>query len=118
MMRKSIILLEIIFTIVLLSIIYLTTTKFIFAINEKNKINYTTTLTKLEFETTRLFLIATLQKEQCLNEIKYIDKKLYFNDNILQDNVNKFNLTKLNDVYKVEICINLYDDICQSWIIK
>jgi len=118
MMYRSMILLEIIFTVVLLSIIYLTTAKFIFAVNEKNKINYTTNLTKIEFETTRLFLLTTLKKEQNFNKIKYIDKKLFFNDDLLQNNVESFSLTKIDDSYKVDICIKLFDNICQSWIVR
>lgn len=112
------VLLEIIFTIVLLSIIYLTTSKFIFILNEKNKINYSTNLTKLEFETTRIFLMSILKTEQNLNKIRHTNNKLFFNDYLLQDKVKKFKILKVNDIYSIEICINLYDNICQSWIIK
>ena len=117
-MKKSIILLEIIFTVVLLSIIYLITVKYIYTINEKNKTNYTTNLTKIAFETTRLFLISTLKAEQNLNQISYRDKQIFYNDKLLQNKVESFDLTKINDIYKVNICINLSNNICQTWIIK
>ena len=117
-MRKSIVLLEVIFTIVLLSIIFLTTTKFLLQIIQTNKTTYTLNLTKIEFETTKLFLISILEKESSLNNIKYLDNKLYYNNNLLQENVTKYEVSSLNNIYTINICINLYDDICQTWIIK
>ena len=117
-MRKSVILLELIFVIVLLSIIFLTTTKFIFAIYDKNKSNYTTNLTKIEFESTRLFLINLLKEDRNLNSITYLDNKIYFNDNILQDNVTSFSKLENNGIYTINICVKLHNNICQKWVIK
>ncbi len=109
---------ELIFVIVLLSIIFLTTTKFIFAIYDKNKSNYTTNLTKIEFESTRLFLINILKEESNLNSIAYEDDKIYFNDNILQNNVTNFLVIENNGIFTIDICIKLHNNICQEWIIK
>ncbi len=117
-MRISLILLELIFSIVLLSIIFLTTTKVLFEVNKKNKSDFTTNLTKIEFETTKLFLTATLQKDKNLNQIIYNDNKLFFNTNLLQDNVTAFSIKQNNQIYTIDICIDLYNNICQTWIIK
>ncbi len=117
-MKKSLLLLETIVSIVLLSIIFLTTTKFLFEVNEKNKSNFTTNLTKLEFETTKLFLITTLKKDTNLNKINYENDKLFYNSNLLQKNVTNFTVSNENKIYTIDICINLYNNICQTWIVK
>jgi len=116
--RQSIILLELIFVIVLLSVIFLTTTKFLFAIQEKNKVNFTTNLTKIEFETTRLFLINKLHKDSNLSLLKYSNKALFYNGILLQNKVSSFSKSDSNNTYTINICIDLYTKICQEWIIK
>ncbi len=118
-MKKSIVLLELIFAIVLLSIIYLTTTKFLFAINEKNRSDFATNLTKIEFETTKLFLTNILREEKNLNNISYSNKNIFYNANLLQNNVTSFEISQYNETtYKIDICINIYNDICHSWNIR
>ncbi len=117
-MKKSFILLELIISIVLLSVIFLTTTTILLKVNKVNKSNLTTNLTKLEFETTKLFLINILKKEKNLNKIKYINNNLYYNNNLLQENISTFKTNKQNHLYQIDICINLYQNICQKWIIK
>lgn len=117
-MNRSIVLLEIIFSIVLLSIIFLTTSKFLFTVNEKNKTDFTTNITKIEFETTRLFLIQKLEKDGNLNKLKLEDNKLLYDNNLLLKKVTQFEISSSNDIYTINICINLYNNICQTWIIK
>jgi type II secretory pathway pseudopilin PulG len=117
-MRQSIVLVELIFVIVLLSIIFLTTTKFLFAIQDKNRVNFTTNLTKIEFETTRLFLINKLHIQSNLNLVSYSDNKIFYNGWLLQDNVSSFIISNDNNMYNIDICIDLYNNICQNWILK
>ncbi|VAY88053.1 hypothetical protein MNB_ARC-1_755 [hydrothermal vent metagenome] len=119
-MKKSIILLELIFTMVLLAIIFSTTTKFLFAINNKSNSDFTTNLTKIEFESTKLFLVNTLHHENKLTKITYSNNKLFYDTILLQNNITYFELIYNNssNTYTVKICINLYQNICQEWIIK
>jgi len=112
------ILLELIFVIVLLSIIFSTTTKFLFTIMDKNRFDFTTNLTKIEFETTKLFLTNLLHKTNNLNTIKYKNDVLLYNNILLQNNVKSFKIVENNGIYTVDICINLQNNICQTWIIK
>ncbi len=117
-MKKSVILLELIFSILLLSIIFLTSSKFIFEVYEKNKTNYTANLLKIEFESTRLFLLKLLTREHNLNNITYKNKKLYYNSSILQNNVVNFEIQKDNNLYNINLCINTNPTICQVWILR
>lgn len=117
-MTKSIILFELIVSIVLLSIIFLTTTTILLEVKEKNRLNFRTNLTKLEFETTKLFLTNILKEKQNLNQITYKDNQLFSNHNLLQENITNFSIKQQNQIYTIDICINLYINICQTWVIK
>jgi hypothetical protein len=117
-MKKSLILFELIVSIVLLSIIFLTTSKILLEVNKKNKTDFTTNLTKLEFETTKLFLTNVLYENKNLNDISYKETKIFFNSYLLQNNVTNFNIQQNNNIYTIDICINLYNNICQTWILK
>jgi hypothetical protein len=115
---KGLILFELIVVIVLSSILFLTTSNFLITIYKKDKINFSTNLTKIEFESTKLFLKQLLKKQNNLQNINYENNKLYYNLNILQNKVTKFNISKQNNIYTINICIKIRDNICQKWIIR
>ena len=117
-MKKSIILFELIISIVLLSIIFTVTSKFIFEVYTKNKQLQNNTILQLEFETTKLFFIHLLENNSTLNDIQYQDNALYFKNNLLLENVDSFKIQKNNLIYNINICIKKDDSICQNWIIK
>jgi hypothetical protein len=117
-MKKSLLLIELIFSIVILSIIFLTTNSLITDIYKKNKTNFDINITKLEFETTKLFLTKTLKTFHNLNKISYKQNNLYFENNLLQKRVTSFVINKQNNLYKIDICIKISKNICQKWIIK
>ena len=115
---NSFILLEIVFSIILLSIIFITSTKLILDINKKNKNNYSNNISKLELETTKLFLLNKLHSEYNLNYITYSDDKVFYDSNILLKNVTDFRIKKEDNTYNVYICINIYNEFCLNWILK
>ncbi len=117
-MKKSLILFELLVSVVLFSIIFLTTTTILFEVNKKNKTDFTTNLTKIELESTKLFLTKTLQSDADLNQINYKQNQLFFDKYLLQDKVTAFTIKQNNNIYTIDICINLYNNICQTWIIK
>ena len=117
-MKKSIVLFELIISIVLLSIIFTVTSKFIFEVYTKNKQLQNNTILQLEFETTKLFFIRLLENNSTLGDIKYKKSALYFKDDLLLENVDSFKLQKNNTFYNINICIKKDETICQNWIIK
>ncbi len=117
-LKPSFILLELIITIVITSIIFLISTNYLFILKDKNNSEYKINLTKIEFETTRLFILNKLHIDKDLKQLKYQNNNLYYKDNLLQNNVTSFTISNKQELYTIDICIELYDNICQQWIIK
>jgi hypothetical protein len=113
-MKRAFVLYELILSIVLASIIFITTSKLIFDLTQKNSFNYQITTAKLEFESTKMFLQNLLDKNTTLNNISYSDDKLLYDGHILLKDVISF--TKSDK--KINICINNKLNICQEWILK
>ena len=116
--KKSIILLEQIISIVLISVIFLISSKFILAINSKNKSDYSQNITKLEFETTKIFLQNMLTKEKNLDNIIYLNDTILYKNTIVQENVTKFDIINNSNIYTINFCINLYSNICEKIVLK
>ena len=112
-MKRSIVLVEVIFSIALFSIIAIYSMNILVSLYEKNKVATSNTQNNIKLETTRLFLI----KNNNFTDIKYLDSILYFQNSILLDNISKYNLTILNKLATIDICIE-NNKICQQWKIK
>jgi hypothetical protein len=117
-MKKSIIIFELILTIVISSIIFATTSKILLQLYDKNKQNYSINMTKLEFETTKLFLLNLLDNNLTLKDLLYTNSTLYYKLNILQGDVTQFKVSQSLEIYNINICIKLSSNICQNWILK
>ncbi|MGB3751347.1 MAG: hypothetical protein WA945_07235 [Arcobacteraceae bacterium] len=112
-MRKSIVLLEVIFSLLLFSIIAIVSSKMIFSVVKKNTTDTFVTQNNLVLETTRLFL----SKQDDLTKVTFNDNALFFDNHLLLNNVSKYNTTEGGDVRTIDICI--YEDtICQIWKMK
>ena len=112
-MRKSVVLVEVIFSIVLFSIIIIGSMKMIFSIYEKNNTKTFQIHNNIKLEATRLFLI----KNNNLIKLKIEDENLYYDENLLLDNISTFNITTNNLLSIIDICI-YEDEICQVWKIN
>jgi len=111
--KRSIVLLEVIFSIVLFSIIASYSMNILLSLNEKHSLTTFQTHNNIKLETTRLFLI----KNNNFENIRYDNSILYFKHNILLDNISLYNLTILDNIATINICI--YENkICQKWKIK
>ena len=108
--KKSLILIEVIFSIALFSIIATYSLNILFNLYEKKEITSFTTNKNILLETTRLFLL----KYNNFDNIKYDNKKLYCNNNLLLNNVSQYNLNITNNIVNINICLD-EDSICQSW---
>ena len=112
-MKKSVVLVEVIFSIVLFSIIIIGSMKMIFSLYEKNNTKTFQTHNNIKLESTRLFLI----KNNNLSLLKLEDENLYFDENLLLDNISTFKISTDNSLSTIDICI--YEDmICQVWKIN
>jgi len=107
-MKKSIVLLELIFAIVLFSIISIITSKTILKMYKKDFNTRNILNTNLQLESTRLYII----KQNNLNNITFKNNKLFYDDNLLLKDVTKFAINKTIKYNSVVICIK---NICQNW---
>ena len=112
-MRQSIVLLEVVFSLLLFSIVAIVSSKMIFALVEKNTTDTFITENNLVLETTRLFLA----KQDNLESVNLIGEELFFNSHLLLKNVSKYNTTQSGTLKIIDICI-YQDTICQVWKIK
>ncbi|MEA3498201.1 MAG: hypothetical protein U9R16_03990 [Campylobacterota bacterium] len=112
-MKRSIVLVELIFSIALFSIIAIYSMNILVSLYGKNNISTLQTQNNIKLETTRLFLI----KNNNFTDIRYIDSTLYFKNNILLDEISKYSLTISNKIATIDICIK-NNTICQKWKIK
>jgi hypothetical protein len=110
---KSIVLLELIISIVLVSIISLISLDFTFSLYKQNQKNIILNIIKIDLESTKLFL--NINK---FDKISYKNKTIKYNNNILLQNVSKFNYSSSNDLTKVDICIYNKYEVCKQWIMK
>ncbi len=106
------VLLELIFSIVLFSIIGLISTNISLNLYKKNHTNRYLTFSNLTLETTRLFLVRN-----GVENISFDDEELYFKTDLLLKNVSSFQLLKSGTIATVDICID-NNSICQQWKIK
>ncbi|MEA3315752.1 MAG: hypothetical protein U9Q30_07860 [Campylobacterota bacterium] len=80
---------------------------------KNHKISTKTTYENLLLETTRLYL----SKNNNLILIEYKNTVLYYDNNILLKNVSLFNISSLNNILDIDICISNNSN-CQNWKIK
>jgi len=112
-MKKSMVLLELIVSLLLFSILAISSSKMAFLLIKENKDTSLMVQNNLILETTRLFFTKHL------NFVAYnlIDSKLYFESHLLLENISKFELTDVGEIRTIDICI-YEDSICQVWKIR
>ena len=103
---------ELIFSIVLFSIIALITTDISFNLYKKNSTKTYQTFTNLKLETTRLFLV-----KHGISNISYSENSLYFGTDLLLDNISSYQSSVSGAIATVDICID-DNSICQQWKIR
>jgi type II secretory pathway component PulJ len=112
-MKKSILLLELIISIILISIISLISLNFTFYLYKQNNRNLNLNMAKIDLESTKLFL----QKNN-LAMISFNQNKLLYNNHLLLDNITKYKLSNENNLTFIDICIKKKYEICTNWILK
>lgn len=111
-MKSAIVLLELIFSIVLFSIIALITTDISYNLYKKKSTKIYQTFSNIKLETTRLFLI-----KHGLTNISYSKSRLYFGSNLLLDNISSYEASTNGFISTIDICID-ENRVCQQWKIQ
>jgi len=116
--KKSISLIEILFILIISSVLLLSISNITLNINQKNNNDYLKNILKIEFESTRLFLQKKITIDKNLSNLSYLNKTLYYNNNILVKNVESFLKTNSNDIIILNICLKNKIQLCQDIRIK
>lgn len=100
-------------SLILFSIVTIVSSKMVFSLVQKSTNDAYLLENNLVLETTRLFL----SKQNDLSKLKQIDTSLYFDDNLLLENISKYKKSTNDKIISIIICIHK-DSICQAWKIK
>ena len=109
-MKNSFSLLEIILTLIISSIVIIYSTLFTKNLFVENKINEQIEIQKIDLLSTKIFFEKHLNE---IDEFSFTNENLYFQNNLLLENVKEFNLIKLAN--NTTIFINLDNKIVQTW---
>jgi hypothetical protein len=117
-MKQSITLVEIIFTIVILSVVLLTSSNLILTLNQKNNEEQILLNQKIDFESTRLFLNHKIKDDIHLDKLLFSTNRLFYDNDILLKNVNSYIKTIDANTITIKLCIKNYILSCQNIVIK
>ena len=109
-MKNSFTLLEIILTLVISSIIVIYSALFTKELFFENKINQQLELQKINLLSTKIFFEKHLTQ---IDEFNVSNENLYFQNNLLLENIKEFSLIKIEN--RINISINLDNKIIQNW---
>ena len=116
--KKSITLIELLFTIIISSILLVSVANISLDLNNSNKINYYKNILKIEFESTRLFLQKQIINDKNLSNLSYKNNNLYFKNNMLLKNLLSYNRYIQDNIIVLDICIKNKIKLCQKIRIK
>jgi len=86
--------------------------------NKQNNDTKQITIAKIDFETLRLFLSKKVLSDKNLYNLTYENNNLYYKNSLLQNHINKFDISKTTKFIFINICIKDTIKICQKIIIK
>jgi len=114
MNKKSISLIEIIFILIISSVLFLSISNLSLDLNKTNTTEYKKSILKIEFESTRLFLQKKLSIDLNLDKLEYSNNTIYYNGNVLLKNVLSYSKITLNDKITLSICLQDKINMCQN----
>ena len=85
----------------------------VYSLVQKNSTDTFIVQNNLILETTRLFL----SKRNDFSKLTKSDANLYYESNLLLENISSYKISKSHDITTINICI-YENEICQVWKIK
>lgn len=116
--KKAFTLLELIFSIAILGIIIASAGAMIGMLFKENRKTFDISMAKINFETTRLFLESKIQNDPNLALLSYANNKLYYDNDLLNENISSFSKQSQSDNIALKICIQETDNFCTDIHIK
>lgn len=116
--KKAYGLLELLFSTVIGVIIIFSSFGILKTIQKKDQITFDQTLTKIDFETTRLFLEHKIKTDATLSNLTLNNKRLLYNNDPLMDNVTDFSKSIEPNGIMIHICSDLNGELCTNFYLK
>lgn len=113
MNKKAFSLLELIFVVFISSIVLIYTFKFTKELYETSTENEKVAVLKIDMNSTKIFIQKNLSS---YSKLKYRDKILFYDDNILLTDVTSFEIKKYSNILEIQITID--NTISQIWKYK
>lgn len=117
-MKKAFTLTEILLSTVIISIVVITSLNIMNILHKKNNTTYQTTISKIDLESTRLFLEKKIILDKQLSNLSFKESGLYYKNDLLLKNVSLFSKTIQDDIITLEICTNNSTEICTKTLLK
>jgi competence protein ComGF len=116
---RSFTLYEIIFSLVILSIVLYTSVNLIDLLNKENKKEKSIVFTQIDLESFRLFMQHKINENHYnYNNLNHKINSLYYNHNLLLTNVKSFEEESNTQYIKISLCLQEQNTICQSIILN
>jgi Tfp pilus assembly protein PilV len=112
-MQRGVVLLEVLVSLLLFSFLALGSVKLIYSFTQTTQQNTQALTTLLVLESTQLFI----RNNQNTHKLLFQNNALYYEGELLLDNVSKYEITKVGTIATIDICID-QDKVCQQWKIK
>lgn len=116
--KKAFTLLELIFSIALSSIILFSTLSILKVLHQENQKTLNLTLTKIDFETTRLFLEHKIKKDLTLSNLILTDGVLFYSGDPLMKNVGNFTKDIEGNAIILTICSDTNGQFCTEMYLQ
>ena len=116
--KKAFTLLELIFSIVISSIILFTSLSILKTLGQENQKTFNLTIDKIDFETTRLFLEKKIKENATLSNLILSEKTLLYNGDILIKNVTTFTKMDEGNGININLCKDTNGEFCTEIYIK
>ncbi|MCI0500516.1 MAG: prepilin-type N-terminal cleavage/methylation domain-containing protein [Epsilonproteobacteria bacterium] len=112
--KKAFTLIELIFSVALASIILFSTLSILKVLHQENQKTLNITLTKIDFETTRLFLEHKIKEDVTLSNLALANRILLYRGDPLMKNVSRFSKSIETNGIMLTICSDNYGRFCSE----
>ncbi len=110
--KKAFSLLEMLFSIIIGSIILFSSLGIIKILNQESKKTFNLAIDKIDFETTRIFLEFKIKDDATLSNLTLSEKNLLYNGNILIKDITTFTKIDEGNGVNITICKNTSREFC------
>jgi len=116
--KKAFTLLELLFSIVIGSIILVSSLSVLDLLYQENRNSFQFTLSKIDFETTRLFLEKKISTDQDLEKLYLDGDKVLYDGNLLLEKIVILEKKLEGNFIHLKICLHSTNEFCTQIYIK